>query len=172
MSDALNMELTADWKREINSSRHEMDLALVIQDLSLLVQVETKGGRKSTEATAVRQVEWGKGYLERSHGQLLQDFTFLPVLAMPNPALKMRKTEAANCPEFYLMDDDFSAFQSWWEQLTKAKAGTLVCADQDKYEAVLRRLVLHSSLAFTSLPQQLSTVSGSHMIDTHLIMLR
>ena len=86
---------------------------------------------------------------------------------MPSPGLKMSKRQAANCPEFYLMDQDFKDVDKWWDEF-KAKAGSLICADQDDYETLVKRLVLHSSLALTILPQQMSSL----LKDSHLIILR
>ena len=166
MSDALNIPLTDDWRHEINHQRHEIDLVLIIKDLSLLVQEETKAGQKSEEEKAVRQVEWGKEYLERTHGQFLQNLTYLPALAMPNPALRMPPHRAANCSGYYLRDSNFPTFGAWWNKFLTMADGLQVL-DQDEYEAIVQRLILHSSLAFTSLPQQLSMMRG-----THLILLR
>ena len=176
MSRALNIPLTtSNWKAEINKARREMDLALVIQDISLVVQVETKGGDiKSDEGKAVNQVEEGKKYFERNHGKFLKDFTYLPVLSMPSALLEMSwpKEKAANCQEYYARHSDFPAFSTWWNDLiVKAAANgcmTTVSADHADYETLLRRMILHSSLAFTSLYQQRSIL----VIDTHLIVLR
>ena len=176
MSRALNLPLTdSNWKREINKARREMDLAFVIQDISLVVQAETKGGDiKSDEGKAVNQVEEGKKYFEKNHGKFLKDFTFLPVLSMPSARLEKTwpKEKAANCKEYYARDSDFPAFSAWWNDLL-VKAAANGCriqgsADQADYENLLRRLILHSSLAFTSLYQQRSNL----MTDTHLIVLR
>ena len=176
MSRALNLPLTAsNWKSEINKARREMDLALVIQDISLVVQVETKGGdKKSDEGKAVNQVEEGKKYFERNHGKYLKDFTFLPVLSMPSALLEVTwpKEKAANCKEYYARDSDFPAFSAWWNDLL-VKAAANGCtmagsANQAEYENLLRRLILHSSLALTSLYQQRSIL----VTNTHLIVLR
>ena len=176
MSQALNIPLTAsNWKAEINKARREMDLALVIQDISAVVQVETKGGdKKSDEGKAVSQVEAGKKYFEKNHGKFLKAFTFLPALSMPSALLEVTwpQEKAANCKEYYARDSDFADFSTWWNDLiAKAVSNgcpTAVSADQGDYEILLRRLILHSSLAFTSLYQQRSIL----VTDTHLIVLR
>ena len=170
LSDALNIPLTSDWQKEINMSRHEIDLLMVLKDISGVVQVETKGGKKSSEEKAVAQVEWGKQYLEKTHGTHLHNFSFRPALCMPNPALGMQRYQAANCPEFYILNDDLinsTTFETWWSNFT-SKTGSQTSAPEDEYKVLVRRLILHSSLALTSLYQQLSTL----LRDTHLIMLR
>ena len=153
-----------------------MDLALVIRDISLVAQVETKGGdKKSDEGKAVNQVEQGKKYFERNHGKFLKAFTFLPALSMPSAYLELTwpKDKAANCKEYYARDSDFPTFSTWWNDLImKAAANgckTAVSADQGDYEILVRRLILHSSLAFTSLYRQQRSIL---VTDTPLIVLR
>ena len=171
MAAAINIPLTDKWKAEINRERLERDLAVIVQNPSLLIQAETKSG-KSGDGDASTQVEKGKRYFEDIHGSYLSNFTFVPAISMPDPVnqVNLKPHQADNCLEYYLRDANFqgnSAEVQWWSSL-KSKTEPHGSASQDEYEDIVKRLILHSSLTLTTLPQQLSR--QTHLC--HLIVLR
>eukprot|EP00092_Neocalanus_flemingeri_P007240 GFUD01007819.1.p1 GENE.GFUD01007819.1~~GFUD01007819.1.p1 ORF type:complete len:462 (+),score=70.07 GFUD01007819.1:51-1436(+) len=150
----------SDWRKQINKNRQEKDLVIIFGCFSFVLQVETKGGIR--QGNVEQQFRTFKAYLERTHGTLLKNLKFLPVLA------KHPETQVGQWCTDYLLDisSSVSQFSQWWENFlpieVQAEAST------ESFEKLVKRMLMISSLVLTSLPQQLSQNSP----DSHLIILR
>eukprot|EP00092_Neocalanus_flemingeri_P012618 GFUD01013599.1.p1 GENE.GFUD01013599.1~~GFUD01013599.1.p1 ORF type:complete len:459 (+),score=68.80 GFUD01013599.1:55-1431(+) len=156
-------EVTAsdpNWRKQINKNRQEKDLVIIFGCFSFVLQVETKGGRR--QGNVEQQFRTFKAYLERTHGTLLKNLKFLPVLA------KHPETQVGQLCKDYLLDISSSAdqFGQWWKNFLHLEAQAE--ASTESFEKLVKRMLMTSSLVLTSLPQQLSQNSP----DSHLIILR
>ena len=134
---------------------------LVLGDLSVIAQVEVKGG--NSQGNAEEQFQTFRDYLERSHGTFLQDLSYVPVLAKNTTT----NTGKQNCEKYELnITSSTAEFESWWQDLMDKEFNSEI--SQVKFEDIVKRLIMMSSLVLTSLSMEITMNSP----DSHLIILR
>ena len=134
---------------------------LVLGDLSVIAQVEVKGG--NSQGNVEQQFQTFRDYLERSHGTYLQDLSYVPVLAKHTTT----KTSKQFCEKYELnIKSSTAEFESWWQNFMQQEFNSEI--SQDKFEDIVKRLIMMSSLVLTSLPMEITMSSP----DSHLIILR
>jgi len=92
--DTFNGTPTPDQEEKwrINNDRREIDLLSIILSTETILQMETKSASESPAVKealnkGIRQMTFLKKYLQRIHGNLLNNYWFLPALALPNKTL-------------------------------------------------------------------------------------
>lgn len=148
------------WRKQINRTRREKDLVMVVGKYSSVIEVEVKSGTNVDKA--VKQMKQFYDYMGEFHGPQVKKFHFLPIVAK-SPDVSSQTL----CNDCQLdIDSSTADFDGFWlhdrfESLLNNRATT-----SEECKTLIKRLLLVSSLVLTSLP------APSQDPDLNLILLR
>eukprot|EP00092_Neocalanus_flemingeri_P029625 GFUD01032171.1.p1 GENE.GFUD01032171.1~~GFUD01032171.1.p1 ORF type:complete len:827 (-),score=161.88 GFUD01032171.1:149-2629(-) len=144
--DKKNYVKYSQYKKEVYDNINcEMDLIITIAAKRTFLEVEIKShsaniGLKSVLEKAAKQVSKGNKIVEKFHGDILREWDFVRVIALPNiNKNELEKEACEHCSNFLIGREEMDHFSPWIENLL-SKLQISDCTS-DAYRKLFARVV-------------------------------
>eukprot|EP00092_Neocalanus_flemingeri_P037628 GFUD01040965.1.p1 GENE.GFUD01040965.1~~GFUD01040965.1.p1 ORF type:complete len:815 (+),score=180.36 GFUD01040965.1:112-2556(+) len=134
------------YKKEVYDNINcEMDLIITIAAKRTILEVEVKShsdnvGLKSVIDKAAKQVNIGNKIVEKFHGDILREWNFVRLIALPNiKKNELEKEACEQCSNFLIGREEMDHFSPWIENLL-SKLQISNCTS-DAYRKLFTRIV-------------------------------